>query len=398
MRTIAFFLSLALIFTIPWENAVTVAGLGTLTRVIGVFAAMVWLGSVLIGRSLRKPHAFHLLMLLFVLWNMSSIFWSVAVERTMQNIETYLQLAFLAFLIWDLYTTREALRAALGAYILGAYVAIGSTVIYYYTGQEIKAYSGGRYAGSGINAGDLALILALGLPVAWYLARSAGKGIKGSIQRLVNYVYIPASIFAIALTASRMALFAIVPAIVYIIGTANQLKPFHRILILATLVGTLPFIPQSSLERLGTTGVTLSEGDIGGRGRLWEESIAVFSEHPLLGVGSGTLKTRDLLGTVAHNTFLSVLAEVGLIGFFLFIAILVIVAYQSLRQPKWISGLWLTVLAVWAIGISAQTWEYYKATWLFLSLVVISASLSSRSDQSDLRSDLSTKGRIASRG
>jgi O-antigen ligase len=106
----------------------------------------------------------------------------------------------------------------------------------------------------------------------------------------------------------------------------------------------------------------------------------VFSKQPLLGVGSGALKTATFLGGVAHNTFLSVLAELGLIGFTLFVGMLAIVAYQAAKQPKWLSGLWLSILAVWCIGAFTLTWEYRKPTWLFLSLVVISADLFRRGD------------------
>jgi O-antigen ligase len=109
--------------------------------------------------------------------------------------------------------------------------------------------------------------------------------------------------------------------------------------------------------------------------------LAIFSEHPLLGVGSGSLGTDSLLGTVAHNTFLSVLAELGLIGLSFFVVILAIVVHQAANQPKWLSWLWLTVLAIWVIGVFTLTWEYRKTTWLFLSLIVISASLFRRGDR-----------------
>jgi len=379
MRTVAFLLSLVLVFTIPWEDALTVGGLGTLTRVIGMLTAMVWFSSAIFARRFRKPHPFHMVMFLFILWNVVSFFWCVGIDEAVERIKTYIQLAMLAWILWDLYTTPLALKAALQAYILGAYVTIGSTIFNYLAGQKIDVYEE-RYAGANINANDLALILALALPIAWYLAVSATTGKKNTVLTLINYAYVPAALFAIILSASRMALFAIVPAVVYIVGTANRLKPLYRVLILAALLGTLPFIPQSSIERLATTGASLSTGDIGGRGRLWEATIAVYLEHPLRGIGSGALNAPNVLGTVAHNTFLSVLAELGLIGFILFVIMLAIVAYQAVTQSKWLAALWTSVLLIWAIGVFTLTWEYRKTTWLFLSLVVISASLFRRDE------------------
>ncbi len=380
MRVAALWLSLVLVFTIPWEDALSVAGLGTLTRVIGLLVATVWLGSALSALRFRKPHPFHIAIFFFVLWNVLSLFWSLGADWTEQQIRTYIQLAILAWILWDLYTTPKALRMALEAYILGAYVTIASTILNYLAGQKISAYEE-RYAGSNVNANDLALILALGLPVAWYLAVSAAKGKKTSLFTLLNYAYVPAALFAIILTATRTALFAAAPAVVYMVGTANRLKLFHRVLILAALAGVFPFTPQSSIERLGTVGSSLSTGDLGGRGRLWQASMGVFSKHPFLGVGSGALQTPTLLSRVAHNTFLSVSAELGLIGLSFFVVMLAIVAYQAANQPKWLSWLWLTVLMIWVIGAFSLTWEYRKTTWLFLSLIVISASLFRRGDR-----------------
>ncbi len=378
MRTAALWLSLVLVFTIPWEDAINVVGLGTLTRVIGMLVGAVWLISVLLEGRFRKPHPFHMFMYLFVLWNIVSLFWSIGVKETEQQIKTYIQLALLAWILWDLYTTPKAQRMALEAYILGAYVTIGSTIFNYFTGQTIDANEQ-RYAGADVNANDLAITIALALPVAWYLIDSAANNKRSNLLTLINYGYVPAALFAIILTSSRTALFAIVPALVYILWSTNWLRPFHRTLVYAALVVLLltglPFMPQPNIERLATTWTSINTGDLGGRGELWHASIAVFLDHPLLGVGSGALNTATLLGAVAHNTFLSVLAELGLIGFTFFVLTLAIVAFEAVNQPKWLSGLWLTVLAIWAIGVFALTWEYRKPTWFFLSQIVISASL-----------------------
>jgi O-antigen ligase len=306
---------------------------------------------------------------------------------TEQQIKTYVQLAILAWILWDLYTTPKALRMALEAYILGAYVTIASTILNYLAGQQVSA-SEVRYAGIHVNANDLALILALGLPIAWHLAVSAAKAEKTGLFTLLNYAYVPAALFAIILTATRTAFFAAAPAILYMVGTANRLKLFHRVLILAALVGIFPFTPQSSIERLATIGSSLSTGDLGGRGRLWQASIAAFSKHPFLGVGSGALQTPTLLPGVAHNTFLSVSAELGLIGLSFFVIMLAIVVYQAANQPKSLSWLWLTVLTIWFIGAFTLTWEYRKVTWLLLSLIVISANLFRRGDRIEEGSSL----------
>jgi len=389
MRTLSLWLSFALIFTIPLENAITFTELGTMTKVVGLLTATVWMVSLLLTRKFRAPHPFQIVASLFILWNILSIFWSVAVAETLQQIKTYVQLGIMVFILWDLYTETKHLTAALQSYILGAYVAIASTIFNYLAGHEISAYSEGRYAGAGANAVDLVLVLSLGLPVAWHLATSAGNKIRNYPLTIVNYAYIPAAFFAILVTGSRTALFTVVPAVLYILRTTYRTKFLNRLLILAIFVCALLIlqlnIPQPTLERLGTTRDSIAAGDLGGRGKLWGAAFAHFSEHPLFGLGSGALHSLYVLDAVAHNTFLSLLAELGLIGFSLFAFMLAIVARQLVKKPISFSILWISVLAIWAIGVFTLSWEFRKPTWLFLSFVLISTSLYSESNQPDYR-------------
>jgi O-antigen ligase len=379
MRRIAYFLSLVLVFSIPWEDALSIGSLGTLARAVGLLVAGAWLAAALVTGKIRKLHPFHLMAFLFILWNVSSIFWSAGINETMTHLKTYAQLGILAWIFWDLYTTPSSVRSALQAYILGAYVAIGSTIYNFLIGQEISAYSGGRYSGANVNAVDLALILILGLPLAWHLIISAENGARGNIQKLVNIAYIPFAIFAILLTASRTAVFSIVPVVFYIAITSPRLTPVFRLLISIALIGILflvgAYLPEAPIDRLATTWNSIAAGDLGGRIPLWKATIAEFSGHPILGIGAGVLHNPAILNTVAHNTYLSILAELGLIGFFLFLILLVILVYEAYLQALSGNSLWITVLAAWAIGVFALSWEFKKPTWIFFSMVVASANL-----------------------
>ena len=307
---------------------------------------------------------------------MASFFWSVEVDETMQRIMTYVQVGIMVWILWDLYTTPKALKAGLQAYVLGAYVSIGSTIFNYLKGIEFNNL---RYSATGFNANDLGFIVALGIPVAWYLTVSKSNGVKAQALRLVNVAYVPAAILAILLTASRGSLIAALPALLFLLGSLNRIKLYQRALLFAALTGSLfvllPLVPQSSFQRLETMGNSIAEADLGGRVDIWGEGIGVLSEHPIVGIGSGTYSTAVESGKEAHNSFLSVLVEVGMIGFVLFAAILAIAVYEAMHQPRWDAIFWLTVLLVWVLGVSVHSWEQEKITWLFLGLVVISAGV-----------------------
>ena len=304
--------------------------------------------------------------------------WTLGVEESTYRIKTYVQLLVMVLLIWDLYDTPAALKSGLQAYVLGAWVAVISTISNYVTGREFRLYAGGRYSATGVNPGDLVLILTLALPVAWYLATSGDHSSKGRVARMVNYAYVPGSLCH-RTERARLALFAVVQALLYILATTARLKFGMKALIFCSLIATflaLPvLLPESSLDRLSTVGTSIREGDLGGRVVLWRAGVAEFARHPLLGVGSGAFPAVAAFHSVVHNTFLSVLTEVGIVGFALFALVLGLTLYSALCQPSEQARLWVAVLLVWAIGVFAQTWEKAKSTWLFFVLVVASANL-----------------------
>ena len=379
MRKFALLTSLVLIFTIPWETAITISTLGTLTKLVGFGAAGIWAVSVLFTGRLRKFRAYHIAVLIFMLYNMASIFWTVDYDLTITRIKTYLQLAIMTWLFWDLFTTPESLRWAMQVFIFGGYVTIISQLYNFASGQTIAAYSDGRFSGAGQNAVELALIFSLTLPLAWYLATNQKPGSGATIVKIINFAYIPFALLATILTASRTALITNMPGLLYIVGTMYKIKPVYRFLIffmiITALVVVVPLIPQATLDRLSTIGTSIAENDLGGRMSLWKGSYAIFLDHPVIGIGSDALSSPNQLGSFAHNTFLSILTELGLIGLFLFLGVLTIVIYQAIRQPRSFAILWLTVIAIWMIGVFTLTWEYTKPTWFFLNLVVISGGI-----------------------
>jgi O-antigen ligase len=342
---------------------------------MGLIVAGLWLATILIEGKFRKPHLFHVLVLLFFLWNFVSAFWSLDTEGTLQRIKTYSQIFLLILIYWDIFQKPEYLTAGIQAYVFGAYVLVISTIHNYLAGNIAVAYEE-RYSASGVNAVDLALILMLGLPFAMQLFFTAGKDKRGILLKIVNLLYVLLSIFSIILTGSRTSLIAIIPFGVYIVVT-QQIKFDRKILVLGILLISLlalfPLIPRSVIGRLETIGTSIDTGDIGGRLLLWDEAVAILTKHPILGIGSGAIGSS--IGTAVHNTFLSVAAETGFIGLVLFLSILGLVVYQAVRMPLGTSGMWLTILVTWVIGVLSLSWEFRKLTWLIMSFVIIEGSL-----------------------
>jgi O-antigen ligase len=384
MRAITYALSLAFVFTIPWEG-VEVSGLGTIAKPLGFVVALLWLATVVITGKLRKPGPFQVLVLLFVLWSAISVFWSADPGNSVGHVMTWTQLLVLVFILWDLYTTQTAVVAGLQAYVLGAWVAIGSAVANYLAGNAYYTHYD-RFSSGDTNPDGFGFILALGIPVAWYLASRKSTSKIETILKVVNYAYLPAALIGISLSGTRTALVATIPGMAFGLASLTRLRLWARTAIflalsLAVLL-VLPYLQTlTSFQRFSTTTTELTQGTLNERTDIWSDGFDSFAEHPLIGVGTNMFRSVNRLGKVAHNSFISVLVEVGLIGLALFGLILTFTFFEVLRQPKWEKRLWLTLLLVWGIGASTLTWEYRKSTWLFLSLVIVSAAIARQRNQ-----------------
>jgi O-antigen ligase len=384
MRALVLRLSLILIFIIPWEGMIELSQIGTLARLFGIGLAAMWLIMVFVTGQVRKLSSYHVAVAVFVLWNLLSVFWSDDPRTTFDRADSWVQLFGLTLIFWDLYRTREVIARGLQAYVLGAYVALGGALYNFATGDAYYTRFQ-RFAPGDQNPDGFGFVIAIGLPIAWYLVSQDQVAISDSprlnrLFRLANYAFIPAGFVGIALSGTRTAAIAAGVGMLYGLSQLIRLNPRRRVLaflgLTAVFLVLVPVIaPLRSFQRLGTTTNELTEGDLNGRLGNWSEGLNAFNERPIIGFGSNMYRTVNVDGKVAHNSFLSVLVELGVIGFMLFLIVLLFVFRAIVIQPKWRRWFWLTMLTVWGIGASTLTWEHRKTTWLIFTLAVASAAV-----------------------
>lgn len=369
-----------LVFAIPWEDGITISGFGTSVRLIGVVTVVLGVLAIIEKGTVRRPATGHFMMILFVASAAASYLWSLYPEGTLTQIFTYLQLLMLAWLIWELAPRVGGQKRLMQAYVLGTFVSGIDTVYKFLSHQEV-AYQ--RYAGAGLDANDLGLMMALSIPLSYCLLIRE-KGPMVWIYRL----QIVLAGTTVSLTASRGATLACLVALAIVPLTSVRLTGRQKITVLVTasllVTGVLLFVPETSWERLSTVPDALEHGTLTGRRVIWRAGWDIFREHPFLGIGSNAfrlvvsrvlaepirLDDPDSPAPPAHNTFLSVLVEQGVLGFAIFGALLGVLALSLRSMPPLPQKLWMVSLGVWAVGVSSLTWEMRKPTWFFFGLLI----------------------------
>ena len=109
---------------------------------------------------------------------------------------------------------------------------------------------------------------------------------------------------------------------------------------------------------------------------MWAEAVRIIGENPVSGIGAGAFRTAATgVNKVGHNFVLALLAEIGVVGLVLFLA-MIVVGVRSLRAaPRALRELWLTILVAWTFAALLHNWEYRKLTWLMFGLMVVCGAL-----------------------
>jgi O-antigen ligase len=370
MRSIAYGALWLFVFSIPWEDTI-VTRFGAISRITGMLAVGLTLIAVVVSGRIRRWHGFHLIGLLFALWSCGVLWFHLNAPILPLRFWTYPQLFLAVLMIWELAPKRQALQALMVAYVLGAMVTAMQILVAYRThGGVMRRFSAGTS-----DPNSVAMTLALGLPMAWYLAMTYRR----PLLRWVCRAYLPVGLFGLMLTASRGGFVTAMVGLLVVPLTMTKLSPGKLAMGIAliALSGALAvaYVPDTIAQRLSTTGSSVEDMNLGGRFEIWTAGIKAFGHAPLTGYGAGGFKNAAapyLRGEprVAHNSYLSVLVEQGLIGFLLYITMFALVLLGLLKLPALERRYTLVQFAAVATAILPLTWEDSKPVWFILAALL----------------------------
>lgn len=386
------------VLVLPWDMYAELPVVGTIPHLVGIVASVLGALYVLARRRVRPLSWFHVCLLLFLVWAGTTALWSIDSEATQTRFMTYLQLAVLVWLLWEIAWSPQRTRALLGAYVLGVSVAAVATVYDYLAGAYAAGYPG-RFTGLDVNPNELGMTLALGIPMAWYVNLSQ----RGRRFAWLWQLYLPLAITAILLTASRGAFLTMLAALVVIPATQARLRLRTKIALSALAAGSLVlaamFVPETTLERLQSTSADIESGYFGNRARIWRAGLDAAREHPLVGVGAGTfgaaVEPSLNFQWSSHNVFLGILVEDGVVGLFLFLA-MIGAAFAAVRRsptlPRWFG---IALLLALGVGSLSLEWGYRKQFWFVLGIIAAEGTLRPRSRRSSARESTAGSARAA---
>lgn len=194
-----------------------------------------------------------------------------------------------------------------------------------WTGVGLSQGTRIQYVGIFNDPNDLGLLFVMSLPMALYLS---GRGGWMGLVRLFWLAVAGVLLYGIYLTDSRGTLLALLVILAVYVW-------WRRGLLTAMVLGAIALVGMMALPSR-MQDLDVSEASAAGRVDSWYEGLQMFREHPLLGVGADMY--TDVNPLTAHNSFVLVLAETGIIGFTLWLALVVYcfrMMHAAIREPAW---------------------------------------------------------------
>jgi O-antigen ligase len=379
MQRLAFLMLWIFVFTIPWQNSVSLEAVGTVSQLVGIVAFLVAILSCVSSGHLRRPAGTLLLVGAFGMYALLSAGWSLDPNTTLIKALTIVELVAMFWMISEVVSDEEQIDGLLCAYVAGSAVSVIATFARFVAGTANQDL---RYTAAGFNPNDAALTLALAIPMTFFLV----VRMRALWAKLLLLAYAIAAPVAIALSGSRTGVLASCAAFLVSAAGLRQIRWSRRLMLVAALAVCawclVAFVPETSWTRISTISAQVDSGDLNQRTAIWAAGLKEFAAHPLLGVGEGAylqISDRQLgEGFVAHNTFVSVLVELGIVGFLLFAAILQKTARAVVNLEGSDRMMWAALGATWFIGVLAATWETQKATWLLIALISVASRINAR--------------------
>ncbi len=348
--------------------------LGSSSLALGIPLVVAAFWTVVASGRIRALPAPILALGAFAAWSAASVAWAIDGQEFAKRLLTSAQLLALVLVCWQVLHSERELRALLAGFVAGC-TATAALAWQAFLRGEALVEGGTRYAAKGLDANDMSVTLAVGIPLATYLALTGGRARSRAVL-----LYVPLALSAIALSGSRGGALTAAAALGFVLiwaaGRSRSAMAGAVVLAIAGVAGAWALVPEETWTRIFTVQEQLRRGSMGDRVQIWRAGWDVLLQHPLLGVGAGGF-SKAISGElnarfVAHNTPLSIAVEHGAVGLVLFGSALAMVLRGVARADPHERALAWCLVATWCVGSASLTWEYRKTTWL---VILVGAAL-----------------------
>lgn len=367
MQSLFKFLFLLYVFSIPWADRYNIPIFGGLSNLIFLLTLLLAIIVVVRSNKIKKPNLLHLLIGFYLLWSIITIFWSIDPSLSIKAILINISHFLLVWIIWLFVNNDEDVNQILLFYVLGASVASIIVIFSLFFGDPLLNQ---RYGMQGYTVNYFGFLIALSMFFAWHLFMLE----KNSIQKSYFIIHIAIAFLVVLLTGSRAVFLYSTFAIMFIFWSSLRTKikishiiTFTIVIILLITINNFVEIPGVNRIFSEKTSAQILERDFSGRSSLWSTAINTFKENSILGLGAGAYRD-PISGQRAHNTFINIVVDYGIIGLILFLMLIIFSAFKLFSLSTKDKPFWIFLFLVLILRFIPTASEYHTYTWFLFGL------------------------------
>ena len=327
-------------------------------------------------------------LILFVLWSGLSVFWSIDTEWALLRTRTLFQLLLLSIVALNILNSRKSTRPVMYGIIFGAIWAIwgslSSNNFDIFRQQTTKLPREGSFlVNSNIYGIHLNLAIFFLLTV-FFEVRSL------FIKVLLVGIIVLAATQVVFYTGSRKGLLGLLflgflyLSIYFLVNKHHNIELILLFLLFIVLISNFTLL----LEQLPYGDRFLYiEGDTSflTREAMIKTGLHLWAKEPIVGYGLEQYRVVSGFGMYAHNNYIELLVDGGLISFLLYYSTLFLLIIQYWRRfrvgwLKYQDTAFGIAIILWFIIFDAATVSFSEKTYWLLFVLAINGVTSTRDD------------------
>lgn len=371
----------AYIFLVPFDSVISLtgsAGGATATKMLGILTILFLTLKGLYERKLKWPGGAAIIWVLFVGFGLLSVSWAIEPSYVIGRLPTALGLLLL-YLVGSAYRAKESeFNACTWFLLLGGLMAALYAIHSYREGLFYGATVRGTLALEGQNTDPNLFAFSLIIPVAVCISHIIKQERKA--LKVILSVAMGIMLFGIIITGSRGGMLGIGAVVItYILSLRREITVWMLLAVIG--VAILALTPVFVIERWEEAVET------GGTGRLgiWTAGLKYLETNWIYGAGLNNFPNAyhesawltpvsEHSHRAAHNSYLSTAVELGIVGLFLLIVV-ILKHYKIMRPIKGRSDVSKIMLkaSFWGTLVASTFLDtiWTKQFWLLWMLIMM---------------------------
>ena len=371
------YLNIIILILLSWAH---INPLKPLIFIISIITIYIILGLIALKKiNIAKELVNRKIIICFNLFILFSNFYSITHNITLINSIIFTGITIYSFMLCSLYKEEQFIRMLNKYFIISILGSLFFILFIPNKGMMLDDRSFLASVGVYGHKNILGRYMVIGFFVLIYQANIC----KNRLYKIINYISAALAIYLIISSKSSTSIVYLIllSILYYFIIKKNSINFLANITLICSIILTI-FTLLSAQPRLYSlfSNISLAGRDLGltGRNIIWTFSLDKIKLNPMLGYGFDSVWNSDIIKMEfyeryrfiiphAHNGYLDVTLQLGLIG----LLFMIIILYKFLMYRKIDRNILCTILAIFLIFINFTEAAFIEdTTYIFWILII----------------------------